>query len=93
MGFVVPLWDASAIDEIATVSDQVSTKDAMDMARRLARTEGIFASTSTGANLVAAFEVGRRLGPEATVVTILCDTGMKYISTPLFGEASTSPPS
>ena len=93
MGFVVPLWDASAIDEIATVSDQVSTKDAMDMARRLARTEGIFAGTSTGANLVAAFEVGRRLGPEATVVTILCDTGMKYISTPLFGEASTSPPS
>jgi cysteine synthase A len=57
----------------------------MTMARRLARTEALFAGTSTGANIVAAIELGMRLGPEATIVTVLCDTGIKYISTPLYG--------
>jgi cysteine synthase A len=80
-GFVVPLWDASVVDEILPVS----TEEAMAMARRLARVEAVFAGTSTGANLVAALDVGRRLGPEATVVTLMCDTGMKYLSTALYG--------
>jgi cysteine synthase len=79
-GFVVPLWQPSAADKIATVS----TEEAMAMARRLARTEGLFAGTSTGANLVAALEIGRRLGPHATVVTVMCDTGIKYLSTGLY---------
>jgi cysteine synthase A len=83
-GFVVPLWRASIADEIATVS----TQDAMAMARRLARSEALFAGTSTGANLVAAIELGRRLGPQATVVTVMCDTGIKYISTALYGAAA-----
>jgi len=78
-GFVVPLWDPSAADEIITVS----TEDAMAMARTLARTEALFAGTSTSANLVAALAVGRRLGPAATV---MCDTGLKYLSTGLYGE-------
>ncbi|MCC2111099.1 MAG: cysteine synthase family protein, partial [Hyphomicrobiales bacterium] len=80
-GFVVPLWEPSVIDEIATVS----TGDAMEMARKLARTEALFAGTSTGANLVAAIELGSRLGPEATVVTLMCDSGIKYLSTALYG--------
>lgn len=80
-GFVVPLWHASIAGEIATVS----TGEAMDMARRLARAEALFAGTSTGANLVAALAVGKRLGPEATVVTVMCDTGLKYLSTRLYG--------
>jgi cysteine synthase A len=79
-GFVVPLWSASIADEIATVS----TDEAMAMARRLARTDALFAGTSTGANLVAAIDVGRRLGRGATVVTVMCDSGLKYLSTPLY---------
>lgn len=79
-GFVVPLWDRSVISEIATVS----TEEAMGMARRLAREEAIFAGTSTGANLVAALRVAERLGSGATVVTVMCDSGMKYLGTDLY---------
>jgi cysteine synthase len=79
-GFVVPLWHSAIADEISTVS----TEEAMDMARRLAREEALFAGTSTGANLTAAIRLGQRLGPKATVVTVMCDTGIKYISTVLY---------
>jgi len=79
-GFVVPLWQAGIADQIATVS----TDAAMAMSRRLAREEALFAGTSTGANLVAAIGLGQRLGPGATVVTVMCDTGIKYISTALY---------
>jgi cysteine synthase A len=79
-GFVVPLWDPAIADEIATVS----TAEAMAMARRLARTDALFAGTSTGANLVAAIATGRRLGQDATVVTVMCDSGRNYISTALY---------
>jgi cysteine synthase A len=82
-GFVVPLWQPSLVDEIATVS----TEEAMAMARRLARAEALFAGTSTGANLAAAIALGRRLGKGATIVTVMCDTGLKYLSTPLYGAA------
>ncbi len=79
-GFVVPLWQRGIADEIATVS----TADAMAMARQLARTEAVFAGTSTGANLVAAIETGMRLGGDATIVTVMCDSGLKYLSTALY---------
>ena len=48
------------------------------MARRLAREEGLFAGTSSGANIVASLCVAQRLGTDATVVTILCDSGLAY---------------
>jgi len=83
-GFVVPLWQAGIADEIA----RVATDQAMAMARRLAREEALFAGTSTGANLCAAIELGMRLGPRATVVTVLCDTGIKYISTALYKDSA-----
>jgi cysteine synthase A len=76
-GFVVPLWKPEVADEI----EQVSTDEAIAMAFRLAREEGLFAGTSTGANVIAALRLGERLGPDATIVTILCDTGMKYLKT------------
>jgi cysteine synthase A len=76
-GFVVPLWDPNVIDEIATVS----TEEAKEMARRLAREEALFAGTSTGANVVAALRVAERLGAGATVVTVMCDSGIKYLGT------------
>lgn len=56
----------------------------MAMCRRLATEEAIFAGTSTGGNVVKAIELGRRLGPGATVVTIMCDTGLKYLSTVVY---------
>jgi cysteine synthase len=76
-GFVVPLWHAGMADAIETVS----TEEAVAMAFRLAREEGLFAGTSTGANVLAALRVAEQLGSHATVVTILCDTGMKYLHT------------
>jgi cysteine synthase A len=76
-GFVVPLWESGLADRI----EQVSPEDAMTMAMRLARQEGLFAGSSTGANVVAALRVAEQLGPGATVVTVMCDTGMKYLKT------------
>ncbi len=73
----MPLWR----DDIANGIERVSTEDAMGMAFRLAREEGLFAGTSTGANVVAALRVAEQLGPGATVVTVMCDTGMKYFKT------------
>jgi cysteine synthase A len=70
------------VHEIMTVS----TPEAKAMARRLARVEGIFAGTSSGANVVAALRVAGRLGPKATVVTLAVDTGQHYLSTDLFRE-------
>jgi cysteine synthase len=75
-GFVVPLWQEGIADRI----EQVSTEAAVAMTVRLAREEGIFAGTSTGANVIAALRLAERLGPDATIVTIMCDTGMKYLS-------------
>ena len=76
-GFVVPLWQKSAADRI----ERVSTKEAMAMTLRLAREEGVFAGTSTGANVIAALRIAEQLGPGATIVTVMCDTGMKYLRT------------
>ena len=75
-GFVVPLWQEDAADQI----EQVSTEEAKAMVIRLAREEGLFAGTSTGGNVIAALRLAEQLGPDATVVTIMCDTGMKYLS-------------
>jgi cysteine synthase A len=75
-GFVVPLWQAGIADRI----EQVSTAEAVAMTKRLAREEGLFAGTSTGGNVIAALRLAQDLGPHATVVTIMCDTGMKYLS-------------
>src|SRR5215469_2588473 len=76
-GFVVPLWRNEVADQI----ERVSTDEANAMALRLAREEGLFAGTSTGANAVAALRVAAHLGPDATIVTMMCDTGMKYLKT------------
>jgi cysteine synthase A len=82
-GFIVPLWSETVCDEIQTVS----TEEAMAMARRLTRLEGIFAGTSTGGNVAVALRVAERLGPEHTVVTVAVDSGMKYLSTALYSHA------
>jgi cysteine synthase len=62
----------------------VKTDDAKDMARRIAREEGLFAGTSSGANVVAAVQVAERLGREAKVVTLMADSGLKYLNTDVY---------
>ena len=80
MGYVVPLWKPGLANEILTVS----AAEAMAMARRLAREEGIFGGASTGANVVAALRLASRLGTQATIVTLMIDTGIKYLSTEVY---------
>lgn len=80
LGFVPPLWEPDGVDEIIPVP----TEAAKSMARRLAREEGLFAGTSSGANVVAALKVAERLGPDATVVTLMVDSGLRYLSTDLY---------
>ena len=80
IGFIPPLWKPDEVEEVLTVS----TDDAKAMARRLAREEAIFAGSSTGANVVAALRVAARLGPSATVATIVVDSGLRYLSTDVY---------
>jgi cysteine synthase A len=82
-GFVVPLWDPADASEFMSVT----THDAEEMARRLAREEALFAGASSGANVVAALRLAERLGPAATVVTLLVDSGLKYLTTDVYRNA------
>ncbi len=75
-GFVPANYDASVVDGIVRVRD----RDAWEMKQRLAHEEGLLVGISAGANLVAALRVAEQLGPEADVVTVLCDTGERYFS-------------
>lgn len=80
IGYTPPLWEPALVDEIQVVG----TDEAMEMARRLAREEGLFAGTSSGANVVAAIRVAERLGADAHVVTLMADSGLKYLSTDVY---------
>jgi cysteine synthase A len=80
IGFIPPLWRPTEVEEILAVT----TEEAKEMARRLAREEAIFAGPSTGANVVAALRVAARFGPGATVATIVVDAGLRYLSTDVF---------
>jgi cysteine synthase A len=82
-GFIPPIWTEGLADEVI----QVSTIEAQDMTRRLAREEALFAGTSTGANVLAAIRIAKKLGPDHTVATIACDSGLKYLSTDLYAFA------
>lgn len=79
-GFVPPVWKPDMADQILTKS----TEEAREMCNRLSEEEGLFAGTSTGANVLAAIETGLRLGSGKTVITVACDHGLKYLSTELY---------
>lgn len=80
IGFVPPLWNPADASEVMAVT----THEAEEMARRLAREEGLFGGASSGANVVAALRLAERLGPGATVVTLLVDSGLKYLTTDVY---------
>lgn len=80
IGFVPPHWRPDGVDEVLSAT----TDDAMQMCRRLAREEGIFAGTSSGLNVIAALRLADRLGPGATVAAIMIDSGLRYLSTDLY---------
>jgi cysteine synthase A len=80
VGFLPDLLDRSDVDEVVAVA----TADAFDMARRMARVEGLLSGPSTGANVTAALLLAERLGPGRTVVTIQVDSGLKYLAGDLF---------
>ena len=80
VGFVPPLFERSLVDEIVPIP----TEAAKEMTRRIAREEALFAGTSSGANVLAAIQVARRLRPGKKVVTLLCDSGLKYLDTDVY---------
>jgi cysteine synthase A len=82
IGYTPPLWEPALVDGIVPVR----TEDAKDMARHMAREEALFAGTSSGANVIAAIQVAKRLGPGAQVVTLVADSGLKYLSTDVYGR-------
>jgi cysteine synthase len=79
-GFWPPQLNRDDFDEVQTVT----TDDAIEMARRAAREDGIFSGPSTGANLVVARRLAARLGPEARVATVQVDSGLKYLDGPVY---------
>jgi cysteine synthase A len=83
IGYTPPLWEPTLVDQILPVG----TDEAKEMARRLAREETLFAGTSSGANVVAATRVAEELGEDATVVTLMADSGLKYLSTDVYRRA------
>lgn len=82
VGFVPPLLDPALYDEVRAVPETA----AREMCRRLAEEEGLLVGTSSGLNVVAAVSLAARLGPGKTVVTVACDTGLKYMAGDLFDD-------
>ena len=83
-GFVPDILNTEIYGEVFRVSND----DAMDTARMMAKEEGLLVGISAGANVFAAMQVASREENQGkTIVTILCDTGERYLSTPLFSEA------
>jgi cysteine synthase A len=80
LGFIPPLLDTNLYDECRAVDEAA----AREMARRLAREEGIFAGTSTGLNVAGALQLAQELGAGHTVVTVAVDSGLKYLAGDLY---------
>lgn len=84
IGYTPPLWDPALVEQVLPVA----TEEAKEMARRLAREEALFSGTSSGADVVAAIRVAAQLGTGATVVTLMADSGLKYLNTDVYQHRS-----
>jgi cysteine synthase B len=74
---IVPgIYDSTIADD----NLEISTEDAQEMTRRLAKEEGLFVGISSGANVSAALQLAKKLKSDAVIVTVLCDGGGKYLS-------------
>jgi cysteine synthase A len=82
-GLVMPHWDPDRVDHVEPIGDD----EAIQMTRRLASEEGVFAGISTGANVVGAHRLAERLGPDAVIVTLAVDTGFKYMSVSPYADS------
>lgn len=87
LGFVPSIYRADLQDDVISVSDA----DAYETARQLARMEGIWGGITSGANVWAALQRARELGPARTVVTVIIDSGLRYLSGDLYGQGSGTP--
>jgi len=81
-GSVMPQWDPDRVDHVEPIEDGA----AIEMTRRLAVEDGIFAGISTGANVVGAHRLAERLGPDAVIVTLAVDSGFKYMTVSPYAE-------
>jgi cysteine synthase A len=86
IGYTPPLWDPSIVDDIVAIP----TEAAKEMARHLAREEALFSGTSSGANVLAAIQVAERLGPGHSIVTLMSDSGLKYLHTDVYAKREAS---
>ena len=80
LGLKLPLLDSNNYDEARGINEDESR----NMARLLAKDEGIFAGTSTGLNVTGALQLAREIGQGKNVVTLACDSGLKYLAGDLY---------
>ena len=83
----MPHWEPEKVDHLEPIPDD----EALEMTQRLASEEGIFAGISTGANVVGAHRLAERLGPDAVIVTLAVDRGLKYMSVSPYARRSGAP--
>ena len=82
LGFIPKIYDSKLVDDVITIEESIARQTSRDLALK----EGIFCGTSSGMNVAAAIQISQKLGPKSRVVTISCDTGLKYLSEGLFDK-------
>ena len=82
LGFIPKIYDANIVDNVISIDETLARKTC----KVLAKKEGIFCGTSSGMNVAAAIKISKELGPKSKVVTVACDTGLKYLSEGLFDD-------
>lgn len=82
LGFIPKIYDANIVDNVISIDETLARKTCKDLAKK----EGIFCGTSSGMNVAAAIKISKELGPKSKVVTVACDTGLKYLSEGLFDD-------
>lgn len=80
LGFIPKIYDSTLVDDVITIDESLARQTCRDLALK----EGIFCGTSSGMNVAAAIQIAKKLGPKSRVVTVACDTGLKYLSEGLF---------